>query len=173
MTKRLAIFLLLCGLLVMAMGLKRFKSFKVQNASFDFKKEEKIFKDEQALLAASSGHHGDEEEAGEGEKGAKKEEVAASADATLIPLDTPELKNGMFVFTKKGQCLTCHGRSGEGKESQEAPKLAGQHNWYLEKQLHDMKNKVRNNPKMTVYLNKLEEQDIKDVALYLSKLPTK
>lgn len=68
------------------------------------------------------------------------------------------------------QCITCHGNNGEGNAAQKAPRLAGQHDWYVEKQLNDMKAKVRKNPIMDPFLAKLSEQDIKDLAAFVSKL---
>lgn len=69
------------------------------------------------------------------------------------------------------QCITCHGDKGQGNPAMKAPKLAGQHDWYLLKQLQDMKaQKVRKNPVMNPFLQKLSEQDMKDLALYISKM---
>ena len=36
-------------------------------------------------------------------------------------------------------CSACHGRQGQGNEAQKAPKLAGQHAWYLAKQISNFK----------------------------------
>lgn len=69
------------------------------------------------------------------------------------------------------QCITCHGDKGDGNPAQKAPRLSGQHDWYVLKQLQDMKaGKTRKNPVMTPFLNKLSEQDMKDLAAYISKL---
>ena len=89
----------------------------------------------------------------------------------LLVLDTPELQNGYQVYFKKGKCITCHGKKGEGKSSQQAPKLAAQHDWYLYSTLVKFKKRERVNKKMDPYLRRLSNQDFQDVATYLSKLP--
>lgn len=69
------------------------------------------------------------------------------------------------------QCIACHGDKGDGNLSQKAPRIAGQHDWYILKQLQDIKMGVsRKNPVMVPFLNKLSEQDMKDLAAYISKL---
>lgn len=69
------------------------------------------------------------------------------------------------------QCIACHGDKGDGNPAQKAPRLAGQHDWYILKQLQDMKAaKTRKNPVMNPFLSKLSEQDMKDLAAYISKL---
>ncbi len=69
------------------------------------------------------------------------------------------------------QCIACHGAKGEGNVSQKAPKLSGQFEWYIEKQLVDMKGqKIRKNDVMMPFLSKLSPQDMKDLAAYISKL---
>ena len=36
-------------------------------------------------------------------------------------------------------CIECHGDKGEGNSSKFAPKLSGQHDWYVLKQLTELK----------------------------------
>lgn len=91
---------------------------------------------------------------------AKKEEVVF----------TPADLKGKEVFEKSGKCVTCHGPMGEGDPAQEAPRLAGQHDWYLRDQLSNFKTGVRKNAKMLPYIQNLSEQDFQDVSGYLSKL---
>ncbi len=69
------------------------------------------------------------------------------------------------------QCITCHGDKGDGNPAMKAPRLSGQHDWYVLKQLQDMKaGKIRKNDVMNPFLAKLSEQDMKDLAAYISKL---
>lgn len=69
------------------------------------------------------------------------------------------------------QCISCHGDKGDGNPAMKAPRISGQHDWYILKQLQDMKaGKVRKNPTMNPFLSKLNEQDMKDLASYISKL---
>jgi cytochrome c553 len=69
------------------------------------------------------------------------------------------------------QCIACHGEKGDGILAQKAPRIAGQHDWYILKQLQDIKAGVtRKNPVMVPFVSKLSEQDMKDLAAYISKL---
>lgn len=69
------------------------------------------------------------------------------------------------------QCIQCHGEKGDGIPAQKAPRIAGQHDWYVLKQLQDIKAGVtRKNPVMVPIVSKLSEQDFKDLAAYVSKL---
>jgi cytochrome c553 len=69
------------------------------------------------------------------------------------------------------QCILCHGDKGDGNVAQKAPRISGQYDWYVLKQLQDMKaQKIRKNPIMTPFLAKLSESDMKDLAAYISKL---
>jgi cytochrome c553 len=68
------------------------------------------------------------------------------------------------------QCIACHGDKGDGNPAQKAPRISGQHDWYVLKQLTEMKSGVRKNAVMMPFLNKLSEQDMKDLAAYISKL---
>jgi cytochrome c553 len=72
------------------------------------------------------------------------------------------------------QCIQCHGEKGDGNPAQKAPRIAGQHDWYILKQLQDIKAGVtRKNPVMIPFVSKLSEQDMKDLAAYISKLNSK
>ncbi len=69
------------------------------------------------------------------------------------------------------QCVACHGVNGEGNISQKAPKLSGQYDWYIEKQIQDIKDgNLRKNPVMIPFVSKLSPQDMKDLAAYISQL---
>jgi cytochrome c553 len=69
------------------------------------------------------------------------------------------------------QCIACHGEKGDGIPAQKAPRIAGQHDWYILKQLQDIKAGVaRKNLVMVPFVSKLSEQDMKDLAAYISKL---
>jgi len=69
------------------------------------------------------------------------------------------------------QCIQCHGDKGDGNPAQKAPRLAGQHDWYVLKQIQDIKaGVIRKNPVMIPFVSKLSEQDMKDLAAYISKL---
>ena len=99
----------------------------------------------------------------------KKVEVTDS-DVVVIDMNDPAIKNGHHVYTEKGQCLKCHGENGEGKVEEEAPVIAGQHDWYVIDQVTQMKAGIRVNEKMNPYLANIDEKDIKDVAKYIKLL---
>ncbi|MBC8259283.1 MAG: c-type cytochrome [SAR324 cluster bacterium] len=76
-------------------------------------------------------------------------------------------------------CLACHGADGMGNKALNAPKIAGQEIWYLERQLKNFKAGIRGaDPKDTygmqmrpMALTLANDQAIADMAAYLSSLP--
>lgn len=69
---------------------------------------------------------------------------------------------------KVAMCLGCHGPSAQGRAR--TPKLAGQRPEYLKKQLLKFKNRSRNAGPMNSIAASLTDQDIKEIAAYLSIL---
>jgi cbb3-type cytochrome c oxidase subunit III len=67
--------------------------------------------------------------------------------------------------TKAMVCGGCHGVDGNSAAGM-FPKLAGQGERYLIKQIHDIKSGARNVPQMTGILTSLSDQDIQDIAAY-------
>lgn len=65
-------------------------------------------------------------------------------------------------------CASCHGAAGNSTITQN-PKLAAQHAAYLNKQLSNFTGAERNNPVMTAFAKAMTEDDMKNVAAYLSK----
>ena len=65
-------------------------------------------------------------------------------------------------------CVACHGAAGNSSITQN-PKLAGQHEAYLQKQLHDFKGPNRNNAVMTAIAKALSDEDIRNLAAYLEQ----
>lgn len=68
---------------------------------------------------------------------------------------------------KAGLCAACHGADGNSP-SDMFPKLAGQGEAYLVKQLQEFKSGVRNNAVMAPMVAALTEQDMADLAAYYS-----
>lgn len=64
-------------------------------------------------------------------------------------------------------CVSCHGAAGNSTITAN-PKLAGQSEHYLYKQLVDFTTPQRNQPVMTTYAKMLSDADKKNVAAYLS-----
>ncbi|BBP73982.1 cytochrome c4 [Pseudomonas gingeri NCPPB 3146 = LMG 5327] len=68
---------------------------------------------------------------------------------------------------KAAVCGACHGPDGNSM-APNFPKLAGQGERYLDKQLHDIKSGKRTVLEMTGLLTNLSDQDIADVAAYFA-----
>jgi cytochrome c553 len=163
---KLVLFLSGLVLLTIVVSMNSFKELTPQNKPFQLQEAKKIFEQKHALLLKEAQQNTHQAEASLAEV---VEEVANKL--IEIPLDTPELQNGHKIYRSSGKCTTCHGQNGEGRKSQQAPKLAAQYDWYLHSQLVNMKEGVRVNKIMGPYLKNLSDQDMKDVALFLSKLP--
>ncbi len=67
--------------------------------------------------------------------------------------------------TKAAACGACHGGDGNSP-APTFPKLAGQGERYLVKQIHDIKSGARPVPAMAGQTDSLSEQDIADIAAY-------
>ncbi|AFL75360.1 c-type cytochrome [Thiocystis violascens] len=70
-------------------------------------------------------------------------------------------------------CVGCHGSDAPGDEAGFYPRLAGQHASVLIKQLADVREGRRDNPKMYPYANEhvISTQEMADIAVYLHRLP--
>lgn len=69
-------------------------------------------------------------------------------------------------------CASCHGQAGNSTIVQN-PRLAQQHDAYIVKQLNDFKGPNRPNAVMTAMAKPLSDEDMKNVAAYLSKQQAK
>lgn len=69
--------------------------------------------------------------------------------------------------TKAATCAACHGADGNSL-APNFPKIAGQGERYLVKQITDIKNGVRQVPEMIGFVMGLSETDISDLAAYFS-----
>lgn len=67
--------------------------------------------------------------------------------------------------TKASNCISCHGKNGNSMITT-FPKLAGQHESYLFRQLRDFKDGERNSPMMEAIAMALDEQSMKDISAY-------
>lgn len=68
---------------------------------------------------------------------------------------------------KTAACAACHGADGNSP-APTFPKLAGQSERYLAKQIHDIKSGVRPVPTMIGMTENLSDQDIADIAAYFA-----
>lgn len=79
---------------------------------------------------------------------------------------------GELLFQRKA-CITCHGPKGRSPIGANIPKLAGQNQTYLVRQLMDIKSGARNNgltSQMTGVLANVNETEVAALAEYLSGL---
>ena len=69
-------------------------------------------------------------------------------------------------------CSACHGQNGYSTNPI-WPKLAGQHSYYIQKQIQDFQNKKRNDPSMSPMAMGLTEIDIENLsAFFASQSPS-
>ncbi len=73
---------------------------------------------------------------------------------------------------KTAVCAGCHGPDGNSP-APNFPKLAGQHESYIIKQLHDFKSGKRKNPIMSAQVAALSDEDMANVAAYFPSQKTK
>ncbi len=104
-----------------------------------------------ALLAISSVAHAAEEKQAVKADPAKGEALYTNGDAA----------RGVAA------CVSCHGAAGNSTIVQN-PKLAEQHETYLYKQLVEFKTPARNNPIMTPIAKALTDDEVKNLAAYLT-----
>jgi len=71
---------------------------------------------------------------------------------------------------KVATCAACHGASGNDSLLPNVPKLGGQGERYLLKQLQDIKADIRKVPLMAGQLTALSDQDLADIAAYFASL---
>ena len=69
-------------------------------------------------------------------------------------------------------CASCHGAAGNSTISVN-PKLAGQHEAYIAKQLDNFKGADRSNPVMSTFANMMTAEDMKNVSNYLAAQKSK
>lgn len=99
--------------------------------------------------------------------------LAATSSVVLTAISTPALAAGSAEAGKDkvATCAACHGPTGNDSLLPNVPKLGGQGERYLIKQLNEIKADVRKVPLMTPILAALSEQDVADIAAYLATLP--
>ncbi len=85
-----------------------------------------------------------------------------------------DLVTGEFVFQ---HCISCHGEYAEGDETISAPKLTGQNDWYIYRQLMNFQKGIRGQHPEDLYGKQMmemaemfNEEMFKDVTAYISIL---
>jgi cytochrome c553 len=102
--------------------------------------------------------------------------AAHAADQKAPPKADPAKGEALYTTGDTARnipaCVSCHGAAGVSTIVQN-PKLAGQHEAYLFKQLSDFKTPQRNNPIMSPLAKALTEEEMRNIAAYLDKQPAK
>lgn len=78
--------------------------------------------------------------------------------------------------TAYATCMACHGDKGQGNEILNAPKLAGQHDWYMVRQIKSFKSGLRGSHAKDIYGMQMRpmalllatDQQVNDVVAYIS-----
>jgi cytochrome c553 len=103
--------------------------------------------------------------------------AAAASSATKAPATAEAAPATATAAVKPGDatagagkaaaCGACHGIDGNSSDPQ-YPKLAGQHESYIVRQLENFKNGKRQNPIMVGMASPLSEQDMHDIGAYFA-----
>jgi len=75
-------------------------------------------------------------------------------------------------------CTACHGANGEGNKALNSPKLAGQHDWYIVRQLQNYKSGVRGGDSKNVFDTQMRpmamilttDEAVNNIAAYINSL---
>jgi len=99
--------------------------------------------------------------------------LIASFVITTVHADE-QVAKGKAIFQN---CMACHGEQAMGDEDNEAPRLAGQHGWYLVTQLENFQAGIRgahadddNGQMMRAMAMTLSDEDIENVVAYIATL---
>lgn len=147
---RFVVLLVFLGLLGVAFTFKGFKKLPISNEKFDIQKAEEAHKKKLILT------------------GKLKEEVKQT-EVSEEDLAKALIAKGKALYSDSG-CIECHGAEGLGDRSQEAPMIAGQHDWYIEMQLANFKSGERKNEAMMPYLENLGPEEFEALGKYISGL---
>lgn len=112
------------------------------------------------LVASAAMAHGAPKQAAPAAAGTS----AAAATAPAQPTG-PLPGNATAGQAKAAVCGACHGMDGNSSDAQ-YPKLAGQNEEYISRQLHNFKSGKRQNPIMLGFASQLADQDMADVGAY-------
>lgn len=110
-----------------------------------------------------------------GQRSAAVEFVTAVPDRNAKPTVDGDFAAGETLYAA---CAACHGASGEGNAALKAPRLAGQSDWYLVRQLRNFKTGIRGaaasdllGAQMRAAADTLaDDTDMRDVVAYINAL---
>ncbi|MGK5091341.1 c-type cytochrome [Deltaproteobacteria bacterium TL4] len=107
------------------------------------------------------------------------EDVAAYV-ASLPPVNAAATIGGDVNAGKMSfvVCASCHGADGKGNKVLNAPSIAGQHDWYLQRQLKNFKAGIRGVDSKDIFGLQMRpmsmilptDNDVKNVASYINSL---
>lgn len=84
----------------------------------------------------------------------------------MPPAFAADPENGRILAR---QCSVCHGKIGIAQDP-EVPNLAGQSAFYIEKSLKDYQSGAREDRRMTLMVQPLTEDEIKDIAAWYASI---
>jgi len=94
----------------------------------------------------------------------------------VLAAPAPDVEAGQTLYSV---CSACHGAQGEGNEMLNAPKLTGQQDWYLRRQLKNFQQGLRGSDASDTFGAQMapmvatltDEASINNVVAYISQLP--
>ena len=100
--------------------------------------------------------------------------VAQDAPSATAPAPPPAaVPDGATLF-KERTCFTCHGADAKTPILPDFPKLAGQNEAYMLRQMQDIKSGARDNgntPAMRGVMHLVNDEEMQVLARYLASLP--
>ena len=153
---RVLVFVFFVIIFVCLLNIRSNQNLAISNTSFDMESYSKNYQEELKKLHASKLPK---------EKEKASEETSVKPSVPVVVLTTDAQKRGQKLYQK---CIVCHGKHGTGKKSQQAPKIAGQYDWYIYDKIKSMQDGVWVNKKMYPYIKKLSDRDVKDLSVFLA-----
>ena len=107
------------------------------------------------------------------------EDVAAYVASLPAPKPEPTVEGNAEAGKKAyAPCVACHGENGEGSKSLNAPRLSGQYDWYLVRQIKNFQLGIRGSNPKDIYGAQMRpmaqmlptDESVNDVAVYLLTL---
>ena len=103
-------------------------------------------------------------------------DLIAGPDGSGFPPGSGTARQGKEVFDVN--CAVCHGANGEGNQALNAPRIAGQFDWYTHRQLMNWKNGVRGTHPKDMYgmqmigmaATLVDETAVKNISAYIANL---
>jgi cytochrome c oxidase subunit 2 len=101
--------------------------------------------------------------------------IATLPETPAEPTVLGDADRGRAAFTT---CAVCHGKAAQGRWGTNAPRLAGMSDWYLARQLHNFRDRIRGGHDADIYGDQMhmlaaslrDEQAINDVVAYINTL---